>query len=89
MSGLSSGEGLIWAVRDPGENGDGQSDSGVADKRRIVLDGEFASTLKVLGRQGNTLSPVIRNAWILVTFAFSRRTVPRKRPERTSASLGT
>jgi hypothetical protein len=35
----------------------------VNDKRRVVVDGEFASTLKMLGRQGNTLSPVIRSAW--------------------------
>lgn len=63
VTGLSSGEGLIWAVRDPIENQDGHSDPGVSDKRRIVIDGEFASTLKMLGRQGNTLSPVMRNAW--------------------------
>ena len=62
LTGLSSGEGLIWAVQDPSENADGQ-DLGVNDKRRIVIDSELASTLKMLGRQGNTLSPVIRNAW--------------------------
>src|SRR5205823_2415002 len=63
-TGLSSGEGLIWAVRDPGgKDAHGEPDAGVNEKRRIVLDGEFASTLKMLGRQGNTLSPVIRNAW--------------------------
>lgn len=76
MSGLSSGEGLIWQVRneirqsqpireggrvtgyqevivDPGEN----------DKRLMVTESEFASLLKVMGREGNTLSPVIRDAW--------------------------
>jgi hypothetical protein len=64
VSGLSSGEGLIWEVRDPGgKDLDGRPDPGVTDKRRMVIDGEFAATLKMLGRQGNTLSSQIRNAW--------------------------
>lgn len=63
LSGLSSGEGLIWVVRDPTKNANGEHDEGVVDKRRIVIDGEFAQTLKMLSRQGNTLSTVIRNAW--------------------------
>jgi hypothetical protein len=66
-SGLSSGEGLIWAVRDPIEKMErGErvvSDAGVSDKRLLVVESEFASTLRVLGRDGSTLSPVIRNAW--------------------------
>jgi len=57
--GLSSGEGLIWAVRDPV----GKDDPGVHDKRLLVVETEFASTLKVLKREGNILSPVMRNAW--------------------------
>lgn len=76
QSGLSSGEGLIWAVRDPiitglekKENGHGKgykpkiSDPGVSDKRLLVVEGEFSSTLKVMKREGNTLSPVVREAW--------------------------
>ena len=39
------------------------SDPGVDDKRLLVLEEEFASTLRVMGREGNTLSPVIRRAW--------------------------
>jgi Protein of unknown function (DUF3987) len=74
-SGLSSGEGLIWAVRDPVERQEriregNESryetaivDPGVKDKRLLVLEEEFASTLRVMGREGNTLSPVIRRAW--------------------------
>lgn len=57
-SGLSSGEGLIWHVRDAG-----QDHAGVADKRRLIIESELASTLRVLGRDGNTLSAVIREAW--------------------------
>lgn len=75
-SGLSSGEGLIWCVRDPiykkerkrGNLGDTLHevvvDEGVTDKRLLVFESEFASTLKVIGgRSGNTLSPVVRDAW--------------------------
>ncbi len=32
-------------------------------KRLLIVEGEFISPLKVMGRQGNILSPVIRNAW--------------------------
>ena len=72
LSGLSSGEGLIWAVRDPieketpGDDGETKTevvDEGAKDKRLLVLEPEFASTLKVLKREGNTLSPLIRQAW--------------------------
>jgi hypothetical protein len=67
MGGLSSGEGLIHAVRDEvrGMRKDEEVvlDPGEPDKRLLVLEGELASILKVLGREGNTLSPVIRQAW--------------------------
>jgi hypothetical protein len=59
-SGLSSGEGLIYAVRDPDAS---QSDTGVADKRLFVLEEEFAQALKVMSRDGNILSVTIREAW--------------------------
>ena len=67
VNGLSSGEGVIWAVRDPitksSENGTEIVDAGIADKRLCVVEGEFANVLKVMTREGNTLSPVIRAAW--------------------------
>lgn len=75
-SGLSSGEGLIWAVRDPiekqertGRKGEPPryetvlADPGVEDKRLLVCEAEFASVLRVLSRDGNTLSAIIRKAW--------------------------
>ena len=75
-SGLSSGEGLIWQVRDPIEKVEnvkekgrviGQErvvvDEGVVDKRLMVVEGELALVLRVLAREGNTLSAIIRNAW--------------------------
>ena len=60
MSGLSSGEGLIAEVRDPL---DATDTAAPADKRLLVLKPEFAQVMKVLAREGNTLSPVVRNGW--------------------------
>ena len=67
-SGLSSGEGVIHAVRDPitKTSATGQqttTDPGVVDKRLMVVEPEFAQALKVAGREGNILSPTIRQAW--------------------------
>lgn len=67
LSGLSSGEGLIWAVRDAIYRiEDGKEtvvDPGIDDKRLLIVESEFASTLRVLERDGNTLSALIRQAW--------------------------
>lgn len=75
-SGLSSGEGLIWHVRDPiykeepirekREVVGYQSvrvDPGVEDKRLLILESELALVLRILQRDGNTLSAVVRQAW--------------------------
>lgn len=74
--GLSSGEGLIWQVRDPiyelrssRNKGDAEDlemfmvDSGVDDKRLMLTESEFAKVLRVIERQGSTLSPIVRQAW--------------------------
>jgi hypothetical protein len=68
VSGLSSGEGLIHHVRDrrekPNEDGEIEVvDEGVSDKRLLSVEGELASLLKVMARQGSTMSAVARNAW--------------------------
>ncbi len=71
-SGISSGEGLIWHVRDPithcKRSKDGSTemvveDEGVADKRFFAMEEEFSSVLKVAGREGNTVSDLLRRAW--------------------------
>lgn len=64
-SGLSTGEGLIWHLRDPipSRQEKVEDDPGVADKRMCLIEPEFASMLKVMNRPGNTLSPTIRRAW--------------------------
>jgi hypothetical protein len=72
-SGLSSGEGLIWAVRDPlfkparddetGQVTDVLFDPGIEDKRLYVAESEFSQAFKVMSREGNTLSETLRAAW--------------------------
>ena len=75
-SGLSSGEGLIYHVRDkriekqPVKNKgrvlDYEEvivDHGVDDKRLLIIEEEFAQALKVMSREGNILSPILRQAW--------------------------
>jgi hypothetical protein len=89
LGGLSSGEGLIWAVRDPiwkrdpiRERGrvtsyqDIEADPGVSDKRLHVFESEFASVLRQLDRQGNILSTVIRQAFD----TGNLRTMPKNSP---------
>jgi hypothetical protein len=76
VSGLSSGEGLIYHVRD--ERAEQQPvktkgrvvgyetvivDSGIDDKRLLVLEPELASVFKRMNGDSNTLSAVLRDAW--------------------------
>lgn len=75
--GLSSGEGLIFAVRDEvkkqipvrekgrvtGAYDEVVEDPGVSDKRLMVIETELAAAFKVMMRDGSTLSPVVRQAW--------------------------
>jgi hypothetical protein len=79
---MSSGEGLVHQVRDPtlkrGRPGfrssdptaeaDAVLDAGVSDKRLLVFEPELASALRVMEREGNTLSAIIRQAWDTGTF---------------------
>ncbi len=93
VSGLSSGEGVIYAVRDPEfktkivKTDDGEEerlipvDPGVEDKRLIVSESEFASALKVARREGNTLSALIRQAYD----GKSLQTLTRNSPLKASA----
>jgi hypothetical protein len=93
QSGLSSGEGVIWAVRDPIEEEEAvregkaravtgyqtvRTDAGVTDKRLLLIESEFASTLKVAERDGNTLSAIIRQAWDTGNLRVLTKTRPAK-----------
>jgi len=52
-TGLSSSEGLVSEVRDePG-----------IDRRLLVIQPEYGSVLRIIARDGNTLSAVMRSAW--------------------------
>jgi hypothetical protein len=61
-SGLSSGEGLIYNVRDA-HRAKKANDPGVTDKRLMLIEEEFAQALKMMAREGNVLSPTLRDAW--------------------------
>lgn len=83
LGGLSSGEGLINAVRDPvvNEDEDGKVtvvDDGASDKRLMVVESEFAGVLKVMTREGNTLSTIVRQAWDGGKLATLTRNSPLK-----------
>jgi hypothetical protein len=98
QTGLSSGEGLIWAVRDPiqkreriKEKGQDptyvevEADPGVEDKRLLVYEPEYANVLKQTERQGNTLSAILRQAWD----GKDLRTLTKNSPARaTGAHVG-
>ena len=91
LGGLSSGEGLIEAVRDarlddatvePGKLPIAKTlDNGIADKRLLVTESEMGQALQAAGRDGNTLSAVLRMAWDgdeLRTLARSNKNVCRQ-----------
>jgi hypothetical protein len=81
-SGLSTGEGLIWSVRDPivelVQDDEKVVDQGVSDKRLLVIETELARTLKVIERDGNTLSPVLRAAWDTGRLRILTKTSPAR-----------
>ena len=64
--GLSSAEGLIYAVRDAsdvlGKDGS-SSDDGVFDKRLLCIESEFGKVFRTMQRQGNTIGDILKQAW--------------------------
>jgi hypothetical protein len=95
QGGLSSGEGLVWAVRDaiskrervkergePVRFEEVEADPGVQDKRLLVFEAEFAGVLKQTERLGNTLSTVVRQAWD----TGNLRTLVKNNPARASGA---
>ena len=56
-SGFGSGEGVIQHVRDA------TGEEGAKDRRLLMREDELASVLTVAGRDGSTLSGIIRNGW--------------------------
>ena len=68
-SGISSGEGILHAIRDPSFGTDKKTgaqvllDAGVDDKRLMLDEREFSSALDSMKREGNVVSRIIRDAW--------------------------
>lgn len=100
-TGLSSGEGLIWAVRDAIEKEEpikekGRvvgyqtvlQDEGIGDKRLMVVEPEFARTLRVMMRDGNILSAVIRQAWDTGNLRVLTKSTPAKATEAHISIVG-
>jgi hypothetical protein len=94
-SGLSSGEGLISAVSDTntGKQPESNTESKPGEYRVnfaktdqvLILETEFAQALAALARQGNTLGPVLRNAWDSATLGTLTKNAPLK---ATGAHIG-
>jgi Protein of unknown function (DUF3987) len=96
QGGLSSGEGLIHAVRDPqtktvqvkergkptGEYVEEIEDHGVEDKRLLAREAEFASVLRVMRRDGSTLSTTVRSLWD----SGDVRTLTKGKPQRATGA---
>jgi len=83
LTGLSSGEGLIWSVRDPTSQ-----DPGIQDQRLLVIEPEFASVLKAASREISTLSPTLRSAWDGRPLAILTRTAPARASTAHIAVIG-
>ena len=73
LTGLSSGEGLVWAVRDPTA-----TDPGITDRRLLAFEAEFASALKAVTRDNSTLSATLRSAWDGRPLQLLTRTAPAR-----------
>jgi hypothetical protein len=95
QSGLSSGEGLVHAVRDPSMKQvavkekdkptkyvEEIEDHGACDKRLLAREAEFASVLRVMGRDHSTLSTTVRTLWD----AGKVRTLTKGKPERATGA---
>ncbi len=70
-SGLSSGEGLLFHLRDKSEE-----DKENSDKRITIIESEFSSVLKKISRDGNVISQVIRDAWDSRNLSILTKTDP-------------
>ena len=81
--GLESGQGLVWLVRDHTDQ-----DSGVADKRLLVVESELASVLRVMGREHNTLSAAVRQAWDSGRLQSLGKTAPAEATQAHIAMIG-
>jgi hypothetical protein len=88
VPGISTGEGLIWEIRDPvlspkrddktGKAKMVETDPGVTDKRLLFTLGEFYQVLCCMRRKDSTLSTVLRNAWDIDRLATPTKSNPAR-----------
>lgn len=91
--GLASGEGLIWNLRDAtykertdkttGEPVRELEDGGVEDKRLLVQESELVRVLRGMKREGNILSPVLRELWD----TGDARSMSKNQPGKTTGAM--
>lgn len=73
--GLSSREGLVMMIHDGFKVGKNEVEP-IHDKRLWILESEFANTLHQTGREGNTLSAALRDAWDGTSIKPATKTAP-------------
>jgi hypothetical protein len=83
QSGIVSGEGIIEIVRDPTEEEQEEADEEQRevvrrDRRLLLLETEFARTLRVMERAGNNTEAILRLAWDGHTLQSLARSVSAK-----------
>jgi hypothetical protein len=87
IGGLASGKQVQIKDGKPpkptGETVEELVDEEVADKRLLVQESELARVLRVMRREGNTLSPVIRQLWD----TGSAASLSKNQPGRTTGAL--
>jgi hypothetical protein len=87
FNGLSTGEGIIWSLRDPiyetRENKQGEIKTKLVDpgnpfKSAVFIEQEFSKLLKVGNRDTNNVTEVLRAAWDLEILQSLSKTQPAK-----------
>ena len=79
--GLSTGEGVVWMLRDPSAG-----DPGAPDRRLLVTEPEFSKVLT--GRELASLSPVLREAWDGEDLETLTRTSPLRASDARLSLIG-
>ena len=77
--GLTTGQGLIHAVRDASPaRGEKPDDPGIKDKRLLIIEPEFQRVLAQARKQDSILSSTLRNLWDSGKAALKNRVDPIK-----------
>jgi hypothetical protein len=87
INGLSTGEGLIFKVRDPRDEPDPNTGKikrvpGVEDKRLLAFESELARVFRAGHREASTLTAIMRQAWD----SGDLRTLTKVSPDRATGA---